>query len=249
MTTPLNVSFVIPAFNEERLLPLTLKSIAAEIRRTNCSAEIIVVDDGSTDFTWEIARQSKALTLRHADRMGLVNARMTGFHAARGELIANVDADTVLPEGWLQCVLDEFARNPSLVCISGPHIYSDLSRSVQVAVRLFYFLGYSVHLLNQFFLQVGSLVQGGNFVVRKQAMVQIGGYGEGFKFYGEDTDLATRLSAVGYVRFTPALQAYSSGRRLRAEGVLVMGVRYALNFVWATWLRRPFTNEWKDIRE
>ena len=248
MTSAIKVSFVVPAFNEERLLPLTLRSIVAEIRHVNCPAEVIVVDDGSTDSTPEIARQFGALTLRHADRTGLVSARMTGFCAARGELIANVDADTIIPKGWLHEVLTEFAHNPSLVCVSGPYYYSGLSRPVQMAVRLFYVLGHCLCLLNQFVFRVGSLVQGGNFVVTKQALLQIDGYSEVFKFYGEDTDLARRLISVGYVKFTSGLWASSSSRRLRTEGIFTMAIRYTLNYFWATWFRRPFTIEWKDIR-
>ena len=111
-----------------------------------------------------------------------------------------------------------------------------------------YYLGYVLHLLHQFVFRVRSLVQGGNFVVTKTAMAQIGGYGKDFKFYGEDTDLARRLISVGYVKFTFGLWASSSSRRLRTEGVFTTGCRYAMNFLWATWLHRPFTKKWKDIR-
>lgn len=248
MTSLLKISFVVPAYNEERLLSFTLHAIVAEIRRTNCAAEVIVVDDGSTDSTPQIAKTFRAVTLIQIERSGLVSARRTGFCAARGQLIANIDADTVIPEGWLQTVLCEFDRNPSLVCVSGPYVYSDLSRIAQLAVRSFYCGGYLLYLINQFVLRVGSLVQGGNFVVARQALVQIGGYSDDFEFYGEDTDIARRLIAVGKVKFKFSLWASSSGRRLLKEGILRMGLRYALNFLWATWLRQPFTNEWEDIR-
>ena len=248
MTTYPRVSFVVPAYNEERLLALTLESIIAEIRRSNCVAEIIVVDDGSTDSTAEIARRFGEITLSQEARSGLVSARRTGFIAARGELIANIDADTVIPEGWLLKVFREFARNASLVCISGPYIYRDISRFARFAVQSFYCGGYLFYLLNQFVFRVGSLVQGGNFVVTRQALVQIGGYSDRFTFYGEDTDIARRLIAVGTVKFKFDLWAWSSGRRLLREGLVQTGLRYALNFLWTTWLHRPFTNDWKDIR-
>lgn len=229
-------------------MPFTLDSIFRAIRSANCSAEVIVVDDGSSDSTSTIAREFGARILRHDQRKGLISARMTGFEESSGELIANIDADTVIPEGWLQRVLNEFDRNRSLVCLSGPYYYFDLSRSSQMAVKLFYCFGYLLYFLNQRIFRVGSLVQGGNFVVTKQAMAQIGGYSSGFSFYGEDTDLARRLVRVGYVKFSFALWASSSGRRLRTEGVVTMGIRYALNFFWATWLRRPYTKDWIDIR-
>ncbi len=248
MTYSIQISFVVPAYNEERLLSITLQSIFSEIRSVNCLAEVIVVDDGSTDATPMIARELGVCILSHERRAGLVSARMTGFRAASGKLIANIDADTVLPKGWLKRVLNEFERNSSLVCVSGPYSYSDLSRPARMAVALYYCLGYSLYLLNQFIFRVGSLLQGGNFVVKKQAMIEIDGYSDGFEFYGEDTDLARRLVRVGFVKFSFALWASSSGRRLRSEGIVTMGLRYALNFFWATWFRRPYTKEWEDIR-
>jgi len=58
------------------------------------------------------------------------------------------------------------------------------------------------------------MLQGGNFVVSRAALEQIGGYNPLFTFYGEDTDLARRLNAIGAVKFTFRLPALSSGRRL-----------------------------------
>lgn len=243
------VSFVVPAFNEEALLPRTLAAIHHAISRSGCSAEVIVVNNASTDGTGGVARQFPGVRVVDEPIKGLVRARQAGFLAAEGDLIANIDADTILPDTWLPRVIAAFADNPKLVALSGPYIYYDVPRHVNLMVRLFYIAGYGVNLVNRLLLGVDSMLQGGNFVVRRSALEAIGGYSADFSFYGEDTDLARRLNAAGEVRWTFALGASSSGRRLQAEGVLRTGARYALNFLWATYFRRPFTQGWSDLRQ
>src|SRR6516225_495135 len=121
------ISFVIPAYNEEALIASCLHAILAETSRVNCSAEIIVVDNNSTDRTREIAAAIPGVMVVDEPQRGLVQARRAGCLAAGGELIANIDADTMLSEGWLRTALDEFTRSPHLVALSGPCIYYDLS--------------------------------------------------------------------------------------------------------------------------
>jgi len=248
----MKISFVVPAYNEEALLERSLTAIRHEILRNELvigqDAEIIVVNNASTDRTREVAEAIEGVVVVDEPRKGLVQARWCGFEASSGELIANVDADTIVTEGWLDRVLDEFRRKPGLVALSGPYIYYDVSKSARAAVRAFYILGYGFYILNRFVLRVGSMLQGGNFVVDRAALEQIGGYNPIFSFYGEDTDLARRLHAVGGVKFTFRLPALSSGRRLVEEGLWRIGLRYSMNFVWATFLRRPFTDDWIDVR-
>jgi cellulose synthase/poly-beta-1,6-N-acetylglucosamine synthase-like glycosyltransferase len=242
------ISFVVPAYNEERLLPKTLAAILVEIRRAQCRAEVIVVNNASIDATAAVARAVEGVRVVDEPVKSLARARQAGFAAAQGRLIANVDADTVLPEGWLDRVLAEFDANPRLVALSGPYVYDEVSRSGALAVRCFYVIGYCFYIMNRFVFRVGSMLQGGNFVVSRDALARIGGYRSDFAFYGEDTDVACRLFAVGDVKFTFRQWAYSSGRRLAKEGIMRMGVRYALNFAWTTVFRRPFTRTSRDIR-
>jgi len=244
----LSISFVVPAYNEERLLPATLTAILAELRGTGCAGEVIVVNNASTDATAAIARSFKGVRVVDEPMKSLARARQAGFTAANGRLIANIDADTVLPEGWLDRVLAEFAANPKLVALSGPYVYTGISRTGAFAVRGFYVIGYGFYVLNRFVFRVGSMLQGGNFIVSREALARIGGYSSDFAFYGEDTDVACRLATVGDVKFTFRQWAHSSGRRLAKEGILRMGVRYGLNFLWTTFLRRPFTQTSRDIR-
>jgi glycosyltransferase involved in cell wall biosynthesis len=248
MTGHLTISFVVPAYNEERHLGKTLSAIIAEAQRTPCKVEIIVVNNASTDGTAALAASFPGVVVVDEPEKGLVQARRAGFERATGELIANIDADTIVTEGWLARVLDDFQRQPGLVALSGPYIYYDVPKTTRAAVRAFYVMGYGFYVLNRFVLGVGSMLQGGNFVVRRSALEAIGGYNARFSFYGEDTDLARRLNEIGAVKFTFRLPALSSGRRLLEEGLLRIGLRYSMNFVWATFRHRPFTDEWIDVR-
>ena len=242
------ISFVVPAFNEEALLPACLAAIRAEIDRTGCAAEIVVVDNASTDGTNAIARATPGVRVVEEPERGLVQARSAGFAASTGALVANIDADTLLPSGWLARVLAEFGRDPKLVAISGPYDYYDVPPRVRRAAQAFYRMAYCTYFMNRHVLRIGSMVQGGNFAVRRDALVQAGGFDTRFSFYGEDTDIAKRMSKVGRVKFCWALTAQSSGRRLRGDGLVVTGVRYGMNYLWTTVLRRPFTEAWNDYR-
>jgi hypothetical protein len=70
------------------------------------------------------------------------------------------------------------------------------------------------------------MVQGGNFVLRRDALKKIGGFNTAIAFYGEDTDIARRMSQVGSVKFTFGLKMYTSARRLKHEGIFTMAGRY-----------------------
>lgn len=242
------VSFVVPAYNEERLLPACLAAIRAEIARTGCMAEVLVVNNASTDSTAAVAAATPGVVVVDQPVKGLVQARNAGFLASCGVLIANIDADTLIPVGWLDRVFQAFEQSPKLVVLSGPYDYYDVPLHIRTFARGFYWMGYASYSFNKHVLGVGSMVQGGNFVLVRDVLERIGGYSDAFTFYGEDTDIARRMSKAGDVRFTFALTAKSSGRRLRGDGVLMTGIRYGANYLWATFFRKPFTTAWNDYR-
>ena len=243
------LSFVIPAFNEELYLPDCLRSILRETAEMTESVEVIVVNNASTDRTRQVALSFPRVRVVDEPRKGLPHARQAGFLASSGDLIANVDADSRLPEGWVTKVLEAFSQEPSMAALSGPLVYYDLSPRESLLVRVFYGTAWMTYMINRFVLRVGSMVQGGNFVVSRRALERIGGFNLGITFYGEDTDLARRLHEVGRVLFTFDLTMYSSARRLKKEGILTMAVRYSMNYLWTIFLKRPFTAEHIDIRE
>lgn len=236
------LSFVIPAFNEEAALPGCVESIRQELARTPVEAEIIVVNNASSDRTRAVALGLPDVRLVDEPRKGLTHARQAGFAASTGQLIANIDADNRLPVGWIRTVLDTFDHQVGLAALSGPCDYIDLSPFMRGAVKFCYYsLGFAAYRLQRLVLGKGMMLQGGNFVVRRSALEAIGGFNLAYSFYGEDTELGTRLQQAGEVRFTFKLPIHSSARRLQAEGILTMAARYGLNYFWTTVLHRPFT--------
>ena len=242
------LSFVIPAYNEEALIGPCLESVLKEIKRSGVDTEVVVVNNASVDRTGEIARSYPGVKVVYEPKKGLVNARDAGFQASTAELVANIDSDTMLPEGWITTVVDAFAGDPKLVGLSGPFIYYDLSLWNRFLVRLFYYLTWLMYVVNHYVLKVGSVIQGGNFVFTRTAWTKAGGYDRTIAFYGEDTDVAVRLSKVGKVKWTFALPMLTSGRRLEKEGVFKTAGTYVLNYFWVTFRGKPKTTEYTDIR-
>ena len=242
------VSFVVPAYNEEALIGVCLAAIEAEISRTRCRAEIIVVDNGSSDATRQIASTIPNVRVVDEPQRGLVQARRAGCLVSKGKFIANVDADTILPEGWLCTALAEFSRRPDLVALSGPVTLYDLRKSARLVAAGFYRGVYVIHLLSRLLARCGSVMLGGNSIVSRRALETAGGFNPEFRFWGEDAELAHRLSRVGVVSFTPALRALSSGRRFAGEGLFKVFWRYSANYLWTHLFKRPFSSTWSDFR-
>ena len=247
----MRLSFVIPAYNEESYLAACIDSILDQTRGLADQTEIIVVNNASTDRTREVALSFGAslVTLIDEPRKGLPQARQAGFNASTGALIANVDADSRLTPGWVAQVLATFAETPNLVALSGPVVYYGLTPRESLYVRVFYGWAWIAYAINRYILRVGSMVQGGNFIITRAALSKIGGFNLAITFYGEDTDIARRLHEVGIVRFTFALKMLTSARRLKKEGMLATAARYAINYFWTTFFERPFTHTHNDIRE
>lgn len=113
---PLRISVVVPARDEEDRLPRCLASLAAQTRLPD---EVVVVDNASGDATARLAAAAGARVVHEAER-GIWPAAAAGYDAATGDVIARVDADTVLPPGWLARVETLLAEDPGCAAVTGP---------------------------------------------------------------------------------------------------------------------------------
>jgi glycosyltransferase involved in cell wall biosynthesis len=233
------ISFVIPCYNEEKYIRDCILSIKREASYLP-HYEIIVVDNNCTDNTVLIAMQEE-VTVVNEQQKGVVFARQKGYETAQYELIANIDADSRLCEGWIETALLQIS-DLNVVAVTGPLIYDDVSRSLAISTKFYYYLAW---FSNNF---IGVFLQGGNALIRKSALDQTNGYDTTIAFYGEDTMTAKRLEPFGKIKFVMKLKLHSSPRRLKDQGVISTTWLYLKNYFSVTFKDRATTNNYKDFR-
>jgi glycosyltransferase involved in cell wall biosynthesis len=99
------ISFIVPAYNEERLLGATLDALHAAGRATGQPYELVVVDDASTDRTANIAQRHDAVLVSVAHRQ-IAATRNAGARCAHGDLFIFVDADTIVNEAVVRSAVE-----------------------------------------------------------------------------------------------------------------------------------------------
>lgn len=243
----MKLSFVIPAWNEEKYIARALKSVTRHAEKSGHDIEIIVVDNASHDRTGEIARGFPGVIVVDEPRKGLPQARQAGFLASSGDLIANMDADSILPEGWIEKIYAHFENNPELVALSGPYQYYEYSRVQNFIVSLYYVPAHVLHSASRRLFGKGGILQGGNFVLKRLALEKVGGFNTDIKFYGEDTDIANRIQAVGQIKFDFHFKMTTSARRLKKDGFWKTAWRYSINHVWILFFKKPFTESYTYV--
>lgn len=107
---PVEVTIVIPAFNEEKALAKDIQALRAAMEATGRPYEILVVDDGSSDATAEVAVENGARLLRHYSNRGGGAARKTGIRAARAEIVVVIDGDNTYPPHQVPALLEYMNR-------------------------------------------------------------------------------------------------------------------------------------------
>src|SRR5690554_5694001 len=101
----MKISIIIPVFNRQKLIKETLDSVLAQIYE---NWECIVVDDGSTDETWEVLEQYAKkdarikIHKRHRDPKGAPTCRNIGMELSEGEYLIFLDSDDLLAKWALQ---------------------------------------------------------------------------------------------------------------------------------------------------
>jgi cellulose synthase/poly-beta-1,6-N-acetylglucosamine synthase-like glycosyltransferase len=249
----MKISFVIPAYNESAEIVPCLTSLTKEIERAKklglgFETEIIVANNASTDTTRELALSIPGVQVVDELRKGANIARQTGFEASTGSIVASIDADTRVPEGWLSTIIREFTADPTLIALTGPHIYYDTSLATRALVRMWYIIGFAFTVLTSFVWKKNGMFQGGNYVVRREALLKIGGHDTSIAFYGDDVDTGVRLLALGKIKWSFGFSIYASGRRVEKKGIWKMGYIYAASYISVTFFRKPFTQDYDDVR-
>jgi glycosyltransferase involved in cell wall biosynthesis len=194
-------SVVIPARNEEAYLPGALEALAAQ-RLT--PYEVVVVDNGSTDRTAEIARAWGARLIA-CPEPGVARARQRGLEAARGSWVATTDADSRPSPGWLEALS---RRAEGAIALYGPLRFYGVSP----LEAWFSEWGYRLFLRGMSLLGQPNLA-GANMAFRREVALQLGGYP--LVPAREDVLLGLALARQGPVRYVSEALVLTSARRLK----------------------------------
>ena len=173
----MEISVVIPTFNEEKYIGRLLKSI----RDSGFDGEIIVVDNFSNDRTAEIARQYGAKVFRRKSNVS--EARNFGARKSNGDVLVFLDADMVVGKGFFDEVRKKMKSSRVL-------IYNPLGNDMSGKVSYFAFL---FNKIVAQFIKVGlKYVTGGGVVVRRDFFEISGGFNENMPV-AEDMEFVLRI--------------------------------------------------------
>ena len=221
----MKLSVIIPAHNEEKRLPDTLRAV---LRQDHPDFEVIVIDNASTDRTADVARGFNVIVI-HEGNKGTLWACEAGRKAASGEVIVRTDADCLPEPDWLSRGAKHL-NDPRVVGATGPYDYHDANPSFR-SLSLFT-QRYIYRHINIIFqkARIGSMLIEGNSFMRAQTLEDIGGFDTRFVFYGDGTDTAKRMSRFGHIVFDTGLTMKTSARRFKSQGFLTVTAKYLYHF-------------------
>jgi glycosyltransferase involved in cell wall biosynthesis len=192
------VSVVVASYNGDR----TLRGCLESLQRLNYpDYEVILVDDGSTDTTPQIAAMYPHVrNLRHESNLGLSVARNTGIIAATGEIVAFTDSDCRADEDWLYYLVGSLLEG-DFAGIGGPNLLPPEDSPVAAAVMVS--PGGPAHVMLTD--RQAEHIPGCNMAFYKWALEEIGGFDPIYRKAGDDVDVCWRLQqAGGKIGFSPS---------------------------------------------
>jgi len=202
------ISVVIPTKNEEKYIKKCLISLK---KQREYVKEIIVVDGGSTDRTVEIARKYADVVLVDPSLDSPGKGRNAGASIAKGDILAFVDADTLVSDGWGKAVLEAFAKRGVLMA-SGPVYPYDSG----IWLRIAYIFSYDFLVRATRLLKITHFL-GLNVAYRRDFFIKLGGFPS--TKLSEDILLSMKAGRCGKSVFSRKMAVLSSARRLRKQGI------------------------------
>lgn len=194
----MNISFIVPTYNEEKYLQNCLESIESQ----RCEKEIIIVDGGSDDRTLEIAELYADKVIREVEGRG--KGRHQGAKEAENELLVFIDADTTVKEDFSEKIINFMDEKELAACATRFRMTGVRSKVIQI-------FG------NTFFPRMKPpLLPGFNTVVRKSVYKKSNGFQD---IVGEDLQFSKEISKYGRIGIHREKLAINSGRRIHRYGL------------------------------
>ncbi|MBT2409782.1 glycosyltransferase [Streptomyces sp. ISL-12] len=191
------VSVIVPAYNEKECIANTLKSLA----QSTHPIEVIIVDDGSSDGTSEIAREA-------ADALGMTNVRVirqenagkpaalnNGVRNASHDIVVMMDGDTVFEAETVRHLVQPFA-DPQVGAVAGNAKVGNRNTIIGAWQHIEYVMGFNLDRRMYDLLRCMPTIPGAIGAFRREAVLEVGGMSE--DTLAEDTDITIAMHRAGW---------------------------------------------------
>ena len=212
------ISVIVPVYNGEKFLAKCLDALNAS---SYGSFELIVVDDGSTDMSYEIALSKGAKVIRtHRRQSGPALARNLGVEQAVGDIVFFVDADVVVRQDTIARIADDFIKHPEIAALFGSYDDDPEEKNFLSQYRnLFH------HFVHQQASPNAATFWAGCGAMRRESFNVVGGF-DGVQYPKpsiEDIEIGYRLFGKGFSILLDKeicvkhLKKWEAGSMLRAD--------------------------------
>ncbi|MGB9638451.1 MAG: glycosyltransferase [bacterium] len=267
-----DISVVIPAYNEEKYILNSLRSLINQNLVNTISYEIIVVDNNSEDNTYKIVKNFIDKYKKNNDKIsfelikeykkGVAFARQTGFIAANSKIIATLDADCIASPLWLRTIFNifnydyDYLYNPFFKNLPSKlmdNIKNNINKKIVAATGMIKFYDADTPELKFINSLIPLVLNIGNFFYLFPAL-----HGSnlavlkeafiqvnGFNLElktGEDLDLGLKLEKIGRIVYLPAI-VYASSRRFKKNIIKAILIYTVANFLFHRITGKPLINE------
>jgi glycosyltransferase involved in cell wall biosynthesis len=239
------ISIIIPAYNEEKLLPQILAQFPPDLL-VSMDAEVVVSDGGSSDSTVKISSEFGAVVVRHDEerRQTIAEGRNRGAEVARGDVLVFINADVRVSDP--RRFLEEARRMIGIAGVAGltsvVHVFPE---EETLADRLF-------HLWHNSYVRFLNLIgegmgRGECQILTAELFRRIGGYNQSM-VAGEDYDLFRRVRKHGRIHMLHGITVFESPRRFRKYGYIHILWGWSRNALAVIFRNKSSSEEWEAVR-
>jgi len=187
------ISLIVPAFNEAK----TIQSCVQSLQELNYpNYEVIVVDDGSTDNTFEEASRCTGVKIIRQENQGKPKALNNGINASTGEIIVTVDADTTIDKDALGQIAKRFSSNEKLGAVAGNVKVNPERKIINAVQSAEYATGINLIRKGQSVLGCVMIVPGPIAALKREAVEKVGCFSD--DTFAEDFDITAKILKAGY---------------------------------------------------
>lgn len=193
------VSIIVPAYNEEKFIGDCLQSLV-NLDYPKENYEILLVDNNCSDKTIDIAKEFPVKIIKE-EKQGVTYARIGGIKASSGEIIAFVDADSIMQKTCLSKMIEVYETNKKVVAVS---------QLIDLQPKNFFItlceMGANIGIFTL------KILPGCHFSFKREAYNMCGGYSEKIQ-YGEDIFISKKIRKVGKIVILKKGLVSTSSRR------------------------------------